>query len=520
MKVRSISLVEALEIIQSRRSQADPNPGFRLQLELYESAGCNVDVRNQRIRRYLMSHSSILKGDPIDDVLLSYYPSPFHSPSNSYTGSLNNGMQGPANLKFSTLDEADNAEDSRSSRATSQVGSSASVSPTMSRQGSRAATAAAAANKGAQRRRSSSKADGTSTLNLSISPPMPPNANELFDNVDGSQEQDEDPSKRLIKEKFSSVKEDHEVLITISTGNLPGGVKLLKGNQGKANGDVRLPKPHFRGLKLRCKMCRTELAARDHVVEHEAGRGKDAFDVRKREKDIDAKNKDGRIVRELGIEERFGAQTRIQQPSSPPAEKEESTSTTEELNKGDEKQQMLSNGNSIQTAASLSAQLPPHLAALRQGRAGQTTSSVSPNRSAASPPQQRRMLHSSECSSYFVEPLAWMSALKLGEVAGRLDCPNARCGAKLGSWDWAGMQCAWYVSISASRCRRYCSHRKFLPAALGSHLLLHFTNLKSMKFRQSIHRLYSYIKHLCFDQMSIHTHMIFHLAQVLANFHL
>jgi len=266
---------------------------------------------------------------------------------------------------------------------------------------------------------------------------MPSNASELFDNVDEAQEKDENPSRRLIKEQFSSVKEDHEVLITISKGNLPGGVKSVKGNQGKANGDTRLPKPHFRGLKLRCKMCRRELAARDHVVEHEAGRGKDAFDVRKREKDTDAKNKDGRMVRELGIEERFGAKARIQQPSSPPNEKVDSSIEDGEQQQ-QQQQQQVSNQNGIQTAASLSAQLPPHLAALRQGRAGSAASSPD-----ASPPSQRKMLHSSQCSSYFVEPLAWMSALKLGEVAGRLDCPNVRCGAKLGSWDWAGMQCAW-----------------------------------------------------------------------------
>lgn len=434
MRVRSISLASALELIQSRRTQADPNQGFRHQLELYESAGCNVDVRNQRIRRFLMSQSSILKGDPIDDVLLSYYPSPFHSPSSSSAGSLSNGLQGSTNLHFSTLDEGggissggDGGEGS-----STRPSRSASATPAMSRQNSRAATAAAAASQGALRQRSNSRADGTSALDLSKSPPMPSNAGELFDNVDQAQEKDEDPSRRLIKEQFTSVKEDHEVLITISKGNLPGGVKSVKGNQGKANGDTRLPKPHFRGLKLRCKMCRRELAARDHVVEHEAGRGKDAFDVRKREKDTEAKNKDGRMVRELGIEERFGAKARIQQPSSPPTEEVDSTA------EGGNELQQTSNQNGIQTAASLSAQLPPHLAALRQGRAGSATSSPD-----ASPPSQRKMLHSVQCSSYFVEPLAWMSALKLGEVAGRLDCPNMRCGAKLGSWDWAGMQCAW-----------------------------------------------------------------------------
>ena len=52
------------------------------------------------------------------------------------------------------------------------------------------------------------------------------------------------------------------------------------------------------------------------------------------------------------------------------------------------------------------------------------------------------MLKSPLCSSYFLEPMAWMESLSSGEVTGRLNCPTPKCGQKLGSWDWAGMQCA------------------------------------------------------------------------------
>ncbi|KAK4683654.1 dual specificity phosphatase 12, partial [Tremellales sp. Uapishka_1] len=47
-----------------------------------------------------------------------------------------------------------------------------------------------------------------------------------------------------------------------------------------------------------------------------------------------------------------------------------------------------------------------------------------------------------KCSGYFVEPLTWMnSVLKNGDVAGKLVCPNEKCGVKIGSFDWAGVQC-------------------------------------------------------------------------------
>lgn len=59
------------------------------------------------------------------------------------------------------------------------------------------------------------------------------------------------------------------------------------------------------------------------------------------------------------------------------------------------------------------------------------------------------LLASHLCSSYFVEPLSWMSSLlETGELSGKLVCPGTRCNAKLGSWDWAGSQCscgAWVV---------------------------------------------------------------------------
>lgn len=60
---------------------------------------------------------------------------------------------------------------------------------------------------------------------------------------------------------------------------------------------------------------------------------------------------------------------------------------------------------------------------------------------AAVPPPQPEppLLPSPACSSYFVEPLSWMSPfLESGVLAGKITCPNKRCGAKLGNFDWAG----------------------------------------------------------------------------------
>ncbi|CUA73808.1 hypothetical protein RSOLAG22IIIB_01325 [Rhizoctonia solani] len=90
--------------------------------------------------------------------------------------------------------------------------------------------------------------------------------------------------------------------------------------------------------------------------------------------------------------------------------------------------------------------LPPKLAALRRpsvaqafkasGLTGMTPISQTP---IASPP----ILYNPKCSGYFVEPLKWMQPfLEKGQLAGKIICPNPKCGAKLGNYDWAGVSCS------------------------------------------------------------------------------
>jgi dual specificity phosphatase 12 len=50
--------------------------------------------------------------------------------------------------------------------------------------------------------------------------------------------------------------------------------------------------------------------------------------------------------------------------------------------------------------------------------------------------------------------MKWMeSQLEGGQLAGKIMCPNKRCSAKLGNFDWAGVQCAckeWVVPVRAN----------------------------------------------------------------------
>ncbi|KAL1412864.1 tyrosine protein phosphatase yvh1 [Vanrija albida] len=130
----------------------------------------------------------------------------------------------------------------------------------------------------------------------------------------------------------------------------------------------------------------------------------------------------------------------------------------------------------ILDADALAARLPPQLAALRAAGGGVSpalSTGSSPEKSAplspaanAPTPAPRRpsfgvaapapILVNPKCSGYFVEPLTWMEpVLNKGEVSGKLVCPNDKCGAKIGTFDWAGMQCGCREWVTPG----FCIHR-------------------------------------------------------------
>ncbi|KAK4160251.1 protein-tyrosine phosphatase-like protein [Cladorrhinum sp. PSN259] len=48
-----------------------------------------------------------------------------------------------------------------------------------------------------------------------------------------------------------------------------------------------------------------------------------------------------------------------------------------------------------------------------------------------------------DCPHHFVEALSWMrGTLELGELEGRLNCPNAKCGGLVGRYSWKGFKCS------------------------------------------------------------------------------
>lgn len=109
---------------------------------------------------------------------------------------------------------------------------------------------------------------------------------------------------------------------------------------------------------------------------------------------------------------------------------------------------------------SLSARLPPQLAALRVAMPGRpfghdlnnaTDGSAIDDDESTPVSEEPPLLPSSACTSYFTEPLSWMRPqLESGDLSGKLVCPNTRCNAKLGTFDWSGCK---YPGLPPAVCR-------------------------------------------------------------------
>lgn len=227
-----------------------------------------------------------------------------------------------------------------------------------------------------------------------------------------------------------------------------------------------------------CRRRRRELAAKEHIVVHDVGKGQQAFAPNRR--DMTAyRAEQERLRREAGapaapmplkaepvalppaaapnplaalrVAQPLGGGRIVQprpsnvprpQPVARPAPRQaarasasvadcsssEPSSATQEVGEAAAASSNGSNGSAILPASAVEAP------ASDAGDAGAAAAAAVP------PPQpEPPLLPSPACSSYFVEPLSWMSPfLESGVLAGKITCPNKRCGAKLGNFDWAG----------------------------------------------------------------------------------
>ena len=222
-----------------------------------------------------------------------------------------------------------------------------------------------------------------------------------------------------------------------------------------------------KGRRLRCKMCNRELAARQHMIDHEPGEGQQAFAIHRRDmaqhRLDEQKRKEDRERRERVRAEREGAKKALAEAQAngdvaPPTAGPSQSSLNNRLP---------SQLAGLRVAMPPPFRPPPSMTTVVEPPEGGAPAGAddcaiddteTPGEDGAqdSPP----LLASSTCSSYFTEPLSWMQdLLEPGDLGGRIVCPNKRCGAKLGSFDWAGVQCScgsWVVPGFALNVSKVC----------------------------------------------------------------
>ncbi|TFK46775.1 hypothetical protein OE88DRAFT_1666997 [Heliocybe sulcata] len=111
----------------------------------------------------------------------------------------------------------------------------------------------------------------------------------------------------------------------------------------------------------------------------------------------------------------------------------------------------LSHGSDL--AAQLFAN--PKLAALRSPM-GMGMTPIQQSAAKPAPAMPAPILINPKCSGYFLEPMKWMEPfLEQGQLAGKIVCPNKKCGSKLGNYDWAGVCCSCKEWVTPG----FCIHR-------------------------------------------------------------
>ncbi|GAA6001408.1 uncharacterized protein JCM10292_006239 [Rhodotorula paludigena] len=423
MRKHGLNVEQAVERIRAVRAQVEPSEAFMAQLEIFERCECEWDpVKWPEERRFLMSfaQTQIMEGAS-PSIVLAYYPSPATTPK----------------------DRADAAGLTMSSLPSEQISPPASPQPLRSSADSMPAVVSAPSTS-----EHPSPLPPAAPLPDLSAPPMRKRLTPRKDPVEDIKE------RKAEKAEIEKIGTKEQVVVS--------------------------------GRRIRCKMCRRELAAREHIVAHEPGKGQQAFAPNRRDmaayrEEMEKKRMDEAreaaaarapavAARPVAAEQEPPAASqpptnplaalrisqppggmRVSQPRGPPVlrpqpvarppprqtaptlAESDGDSSAEPAAPAEEDASLFPAGTNNDPAA---APVPP---------SGSPAARMSPDSAAA----RRALVHdppllpSHTCSSYFVEPLSWMSpVLETGVLAGKIVCPNKKCGAKLGNFDWAGNQCS------------------------------------------------------------------------------
>ncbi|BGP32417.1 tyrosine protein phosphatase yvh1 [Rhodotorula toruloides] len=436
MRNHGLNVEQAVERIRSVRPQVEPSEFFMMQLELFERCQCEWDpVKWPEERRFLMSfaQAQIMGGAP-PSIVLAYYPSPSQTP---------NTPPGTRSVSMSSMSSQRIASPPSPHTSTSPTPLEPSLPP-------------------------SEIISSSSTIAPAIPTLAPPPTRKRL--TPRKTDSDHGRERQAEKAEIEEIGSRGEVVVS--------------------------------GRRIRCKMCRfcggmgrRELAAREHIVAHELGKGQQAFAPNRRDMaayraeqeqrrqdlskppqpvsaatsaDTAATSPPVNPLAALRISQPIAGNRVVQpRPSSIPKPQPVARPQPRQAQPHSDNPAEVSAAKSaleVGTApaaspAADSAAPPPDrdisvfpsttsssdrdISLFRSTTSSSSSPSFARPSASSTSSSDPPLLPSPACSSYFVEPLSWMTPiLETGVLAGKITCPSKKCGAKLGNFDWAGTQCS------------------------------------------------------------------------------
>ncbi|KAG9003592.1 hypothetical protein FRB93_011010 [Tulasnella sp. JGI-2019a] len=277
------------------------------------------------------------------------------------------------------------------------------------------------------------------------------------------------------------------------------------------NSNISLKARGEQTRKIRCKMCRTELASRDHVMEHgqadgatpEAGPAGPLHAVTHKFAQSNGPPSNttndpavrAAVISKRVMESHAAAEGSATQSSLSDASVQLGALGVDMMTKAVEARLAAIGLNNASSSASGGGFTPvsstsvttPNLPALQgkptfpppsrppvakpSRRGAAETESSSPSGvsgtgailddlrtapTSGNPPPPTGTMIEPKCSGYFLEPMKWMDFfLEEGLLEGKIICPNAKCGVKLGNYAWAGVSCSCQNWVTPG----FCVHR-------------------------------------------------------------
>uniref|UniRef100_A0A0W0FZG5 protein-tyrosine-phosphatase n=1 Tax=Moniliophthora roreri TaxID=221103 RepID=A0A0W0FZG5_MONRR len=447
---RHLTPDEALDLIRKARPSVDPNPGFLLQLEIFHNASYKISGRDKNTRMWYLDRTvdEVLNGDgsiPSTDMFAKFPQTP--SASTPATPGGNRGPRRRIRCKMCRQELA--AREHMLDHGQIGPATPASITPAASRRPSTNAPASQLSRNPSLSMTPANLATSTSR-HPSMSRPRVGSSSDTRPRRPSGLGMGALSMSTLDGEKESSEPKDKESTSAESSADSTSE-RRLSGSDCRASGS------RSSGLRPFQNLTRTMMDSLSMSALETEDEESDDENTPKRRHGVDG-SADKSIQLGRRLSDAMIATSPAVSPSTDTTEAASSPPIAKPNADGDSDPPLQAPHFASPTDLAAQLNANPKLAALKSpvsitpsgitplqtqglGSTNQASAAPSPISRIAMPPSAPILINP-KCSGYFVEPMKWMEPfLEEGQIAGKIMCPNKKCGAKLGNYDWAGVCC-------------------------------------------------------------------------------